>query len=303
MNNARVVVADRYTLTDTGIRNSSLYLNQIVDLSGNIGTSNSNTRLTSLSSDIIIGGADSLNTSPDTIRAINAGITVGNNGNSNPGNANVASMTSFNAFTDVRSGSTLTNGIGFKYNPQIQSGATMENAYAISPAAGNPGLTNWATVHMQNNSGNAWGMWSNDGNLPDNYWFLLNQDTRSSSRVGPIESYYDRPYTFATTTGSVDLDWDNGTSQYLAPTGNVTLAFTNALTESNGDLFHTVTLVIEQGATPYNITLPTANATIKYAGGVSTVPATANAVVMITSTAANIAGTTTYLTTISPEFS
>ena len=303
MNNARVVVADRYTLTDTGIRNSSLYLNQIVDLSGNIGTSNSNTRLTSLSSDIIIGGADSLNASPDTIRAINCGITVGNNGNSNPGNANVASMTSFNAFTDVRSGSTVTNGIGFKYNPQLQSGATMTNAYAISPATGSPGLTNWATVHMQNNSGNAWGMWGFDGALPDNYWFLLNQDTRSKSRVGPIESYYDRPYTFATTTGSVDLDWDNGTSQYLAPTGNVTLAFTNALTESNGDLFHTVTLVVEQGATPYTITLPTANATIKYAGGISTVGATANAVVMITSTAANIAGTTTYLTTISPEFS
>jgi len=60
---------------------------------------------------------------------------------------------------------------------------------------------------------------------------------------------------------------------------------------------------VEQGTTPYTITLPTANATIKYAGAVSTVGATANAVIMITSTAANINGSTTYLTTVSPEFS
>jgi hypothetical protein len=121
--------------------------------------------------------------------------------------------------------------------------------------------------------------------------------------VGPIREYYDRPYTFVTTTGSTNLDWNNGTSQYLKPTGNVTLAFTNALTNSNGNLFHTVTLVVEQGTTPYTITLPTANATIKYAGAVSTVGATANTVIMITSTAANINGSTTYLTTVSPEFS
>jgi hypothetical protein len=63
----------------------------------------------------------------------------------------------------------------------------------------------------------------------------------------------------------------------------------------------TLTIIVKQGATPYTVTLPTGSA-YKYAGNVSTVGATANAVTMISVTAANVAGTTTYLTTVSPEF-
>jgi hypothetical protein len=63
----------------------------------------------------------------------------------------------------------------------------------------------------------------------------------------------------------------------------------------------TITIIVKQGATPYTVTLPTGSA-YKYAGNVSTVGNTANAVTLISVTAANVGGTTTYLTTVSPEF-
>ena len=170
-------------------------------------------------------------------------------------------------------------------------------------SGGNAAIENFTGVYLGNSAVGPGATGVSTTYTPTNYRFLNNQDLRSKSALGPLESYFDRPYTFVTTTGSTNLDWSNGTSQYLKPTGNVTLAFTGAITSTNGNLFHTVTLVVEQGTTPYTITLPTANATIKYAGGVSTPGATANAVIMITSTAANINGSTTYLTTVSPEFS
>jgi hypothetical protein len=70
---------------------------------------------------------------------------------------------------------------------------------------------------------------------------------------------------------------------------------------NNDPQVDTLTIIVEQGTTPYTVTLPT-GAAFKYAGNVTTVGATANAVTMISVTAANVRGTTTYLTTVSPEF-
>jgi hypothetical protein len=70
---------------------------------------------------------------------------------------------------------------------------------------------------------------------------------------------------------------------------------------NNDPQVDTLTIIVEQGATPYTITLPT-GAAFKYAGNVRTVGTTANSVTMISVTAANVGGTTTYLTTVSPEF-
>jgi hypothetical protein len=232
---------------------------------------------------------------------MNTAIQAGTNGNANVGNTVITACQSYAAFVNPNSGSEIKNAINFFSGYGASTGSTFGNAFGLTHNyTSGVTLNKISVVHLQNQSGNGWGQGST---LPTSYLFLDNTDTRSSSLVGPIREYYDRPYTFVTTTGSTNIDWNNGTSQYLKPTGNVTLAFANALTNSNGNLFHTVTLVVEQGTTPYTITLPTANATIKYAGAVSTVGATANAVIMITSTAANINGSTTYLTTVSPEFS
>jgi hypothetical protein len=304
LRNARVAIADRYTLTDTGVRNVGLMVYNWIDVSGNINSANTNTRVNGIVSALAIGGNGSGNlvsNSTNPYRGFNAAINIGTTANANVGNTIATTIVGYNSFINVNSGSELKNAVHYVAGGSAASGSTTGNSFGlVHNFSSSVAYSKIALVNMQNATGNGWGQ---NSTLPTTYLFLDNTDTRSSSLVGPIKEYYDRPYTFVTTTGSTNLDWNNGTSQYLKPTGNVTLAFTNALTSSNGNLFHTVTLVVEQGTTPYTITLPTANATIKYAGGVSTPGATANAVIMITSTAANINGSTTYLTTVSPEFS
>jgi hypothetical protein len=308
LRNARVAIADRFTLTDTGVRNGIVTAENWVDVSGNVGTSNANTRLTGVSSLLNVGGngaGNLVNSDIASVRNYVASTVIGTNGNINTGNISIAGLCQYSTFINLRPGSSVGNAIGFQFNPNNNTGVTANfgNAFGlVLGSGGNAAVENYNGVYMGNST-----VGPNGGSMgsstPTNFRFLNNQDLRSKSALGPLESYFDRPYTFVTTTGSTNLDWSNGTSQYLKPTGNVTLAFTGAITSTNGNLFHTVTLVVEQGTTPYTITLPTANATIKYAGGVSTPGATANTVIMITSTAANINGSTTYLTTVSPEFS
>ena len=310
MRNARMVIADRFTLTDTGVRSVVINAENWVDVSGNVGTSNTATRITGISQVLGVGGngaGNLVNSDIATVRNHIASVVVGTNGNLNVGNISVGGITQYGTFINLRPGSSIGNAVGFFWNPNNNTGVTANfgNAFGLllGMAGGNAAIQNYSGVYLGNSTVAPTGGGVTTSHTPTNYRFLNNQDLRSKSALGPLESYFDRPYTFVTTTGSTNLDWSNGTSQYLKPTGNVTLAFTGAITSTNGNLFHTVTLVVEQGTTPYTITLPTANATIKYAGGVSTPGATANAVIMITSTAANINGSTTYLTTVSPEFS
>ena len=309
LRNTRVAIADRYTLTDTGVRSVIINAENWVDVSGNVGTSNSNSRITGISSILGVGGngaGNLVNSSIDVVRPFISSVIVGTNGNLNTGNISLGGLTNYSTFINLRPGCSIGNAVGFQFNPNNNTGTTgnFGNAFGLLlSGSGNAAIENYNGVYLANSAVAPGGTGYTTSYTPTNYRFLNNQDLRSKSALGPLESYFDRPYTFVTTTGSTNLDWSNGTSQYLKPTGNVTLAFTGAITSTNGNLFHTVTLVVEQGTTPYTITLPTANATIKYAGGVSTPGATANAVIMITSTAANINGSTTYLTTVSPEFS
>jgi hypothetical protein len=98
--------------------------------------------------------------------------------------------------------------------------------------------------------------------------------------------------------------------QYLAPTGNVDISgYSNFVTTAsdgtnNDPQADTVTIIVQQGATPFNVALPTGNAQIKYANAVSTVGSTANAVTTIQVQAIRdiAANAVVYLTTVSPEF-
>jgi hypothetical protein len=125
--------------------------------------------------------------------------------------------------------------------------------------------------------------------------------------MGSLKQYHEFNYTGAATTGSVTISKTNGQVQQITPTGDITIAgYSNFVSSAtNGattyDQADTVTLIIAQGATPYNVTMPT-GATYKYAGNTTTVGNTASSVTMISITAVRISGTTTYLTTISPEF-
>ena len=148
---------------------------------------------------------------------------------------------------------------------------------------------------------------NNSARQAPQYYAFYNQDDHAQVQLGSLKSYNEFRYDIAT-SGTVDISKANGQVQYIRPTGNVTIgSLTNFVTETtDGSTFDqqidTVTLVIAQGATPYTITMPTGNAAVKYAGNVSAVANTANAVTMISISAANIASTKTYMVTISPEF-
>lgn len=141
----------------------------------------------------------------------------------------------------------------------------------------------------------------------DQYYYIYNEDDVSQVRLGSLRRYTEYRANTSATTGTVTVSKTDAQVQYLVPTGNCTIQFANFVPSASDGVntdwqSDTVTLVIAQGATPYTITMPSGNAAVKYAGNVSTVANTANAVTMISTTAMTIAGSTTYLVTISPEF-
>ena len=140
-----------------------------------------------------------------------------------------------------------------------------------------------------------------------NYYFLYNDDDVAQNKLGSLRAYH----TFqagGNTTGTWNIDKTNGQVQSVSATGNITIgSYTNFVTIAShgGGAFDnqtdTVTLIIEQGATPYTITMPTGNSAIRYSNGNSTVPATANSTTTISIQAyRTAANTAAYITTISP---
>ena len=304
MRGARMILADRFQKTDTGIRSRSVVISNMVDISGNIGTANANSRLGSFVSEMFIGGGNSVSTNPAIIIGQSTGITLGTSGNATVGNTAVTAATSHLAFTELRPNSSLTSMLA--YNPSFTNSTgnatAWTNAYGITPSTGgNAAIANFSLVHMQNASGLGWGVSATVP--PTNYYFLNNTDVRSESIVGPIRQYQDKTYLEATGSGTVAVDWDNGTSQVINLTGDMTLTFQDpTVGTTNQRLIHTVTLVVYQDATGRSVTLPAASSTYRYAGGTSTVGTTASSVTMITISAIRVSGATQYLITVSPEF-
>jgi hypothetical protein len=185
----------------------------------------------------------------------------------------------------------VTNGIGV--------GTWLAGTAAVTP-------TNLFGYYMPG-SVNLYGMNnSNTMRAATNYYFLRNDDAVAQNQLGSLRAYH----TFqagGNTTGTWDIDKTNGQVQYISATGNITIgSYTNFVTTANDSVNNdnqtdTVTLIIEQGATPYTVTMPTGNAAIRYASGNSTVPATANSTTTISIQAyRSAANTAAYITTISP---
>jgi hypothetical protein len=136
----------------------------------------------------------------------------------------------------------------------------------------------------------------------------MNEDNVAQIQLGSLRSYNEFQYATAT-SGTVNIDKLNAQVQFIAPTANVTIGdFQNFVTTANDGTNNdtqtdTVTLIIQQGATPYTVTMPTGNAAIKYLGGTTTVGTTANAVSVVTIKAIrSAANTALYLTSISSEY-
>ena len=135
---------------------------------------------------------------------------------------------------------------------------------------------------------------------------------RSKSRLGALERFHYFTANVTSSGGAVTIDKTNGQYQQLYATENVTsVTFSNfqvRQTKPNSTFQNSsdvVTFIIQQGATPYNITLPTGNAQIRYANGVNTITGVAN-----TTNTIDIVGVynyntsaTNYLVTVNSTFS
>jgi len=222
---------------------------------------------------------------------------------------------------------TVGGGVGLFGQEITYAGSTMGNAAAVLAQLQNNGntttgmglaielkgtsnvaATNAIGILMRSNSLQFGIQGSNTYRSATNYYFLRNDDDVAQNQLGSLRAYH----TFQgglTSSGTVNIDKSAGQVQAVSATGNITIgSYTGFVTTANDGTNNdsqtdTVTLIIEQGATPYTVTMPTGNAAIKYAGNVTTVTSTANTTTMIAITAYRTAANATgYLTTISPGF-
>jgi hypothetical protein len=178
----------------------------------------------------------------------------------------------------------------------------------VSPAPTVPPTT-VIGYYMPNNTA-TYGMSSAAGfRGATNYFFLKNDDDVAQSQVGSLRAFHEFNYGSNSTSGSITINKANGQTQQITPTGALTITgFSNFVTSASDgtntdEQADTVTLIISQPAgSGYAVNLPTGS-TFKYAGGANTVGTTAESVTMISITGIRIGGTTTYLITVSPEFS
>jgi hypothetical protein len=314
---AKVAVWDSATITD-GSNISVRYagLSSAVQLvAGNI--TNNNTILRSQAAVLSIGGGASANTVVQGsiqgiagVTALSGGLLMGQpNATIALGNITLGGGVGIASQVQTFAGTNVGNAAGFL--AQINNAANIQNAlgYAlqiIGTAATTP--VNVIGLYNPNNVG-AFGVTnSNTMRAATNYYFLKNDDAVAQNQLGSLRAYHTYQ-SGGNTIGTWDINKDNGQVQSVLLTGNVTIgSYTNFVTTANDSVNNdnqtdTVTLIIEQGATPYTVTMPTGNAAIKYAGNVTTVANTANSTTMIAITAYRTAANATgYLTTISPGF-
>jgi len=149
---------------------------------------------------------------------------------------------------------------------------------------------------------------ANAARAATNYYAFRNDDPVAQVKLGSLRTYHEFQYSTAT-SGTVNIDKTNAQVQFLNPTANVTIGdLQNFVTTANDGTNNdsqtdTVTLIIQQGATPYTVTMPTGNAQIKYLGNVTTVGTTANAVTLVSIAAIrSAANAALYLATVTSEF-
>jgi hypothetical protein len=298
-----------------------------VSLTGNV--TNGSFRQQGLGARVRIGGGSAGNSitlaggggQNSAVAAFQPNLDVGNVSPYNLGNASVSHCSLNAGFVTLHPGGSIGNVYGFM--PGIIAGST-GNAATV----GN--LTNYIgfTTNMSGPPsvvGNLYHFYhpaavgtaeatatglsvGNAARSAPNYYAFRNDDAVAQVKLGSLRSYNEFQYATAT-SGTVNIDKTNAQVQFVAPTANVTIGdFQNFVTTANDGTNNdtqtdTVTLIIQQGATPYTVTMPTGNAAIKYAANVTTVSTTANSVTMVSITAfRSSANAAIYLTTVSPGF-
>jgi hypothetical protein len=315
----RFLVSDTYNRTNTATSVRLLAAEALINLTGNV--TNGSTRNQALGGSMRIGGGASANT-------ISLGQGAGNIFSVAGGqfNLDIGNLSPYNLGNTTLSHVAVNGGALL-----IQAGSTVLNAYGINclvgpPVGGSSGNVGniigyslgmnlqtvptgnvYAFYHGSNATG---GITSvpvlNQIRQAPQYYAFYNADDLAQIQLGSLRRYHEFESATAT-SGSFAIDKNTAQVHNIVPTGNCTITGYSNMVVSVSDgstsdaQIDTLTIIVEQGATPYTVTLPTGTA-YKYAGNSSTVGATANSVTMISVTAANVSGTTTYLTTVSPEF-
>ena len=324
LNWRRVLISDTIYHANTTTRGSELAVDLITSLTGNVNNNSWQNRGIVMSHTVAGGSAANTVAGPvnNGGRAVNqltpivTFLVIGGN-SIGAGNTTVGAGCSLKPTILVDNYSTLTQGYGVQSEIALNDTGTSAvwNNYVGFNSTINAGTTPtgniYAFYHGNANTLTTTGTRIvNTARAAPNYYFLRNDDPVAQAQLGSLRSYNEFEYSTAT-SGTVNIDKTNAQVQMIAPTANVSIGdYQNFMTGisdgTNYDLqSDTVTLIIQQGATPYTVTLPsTANAEIKYSGGSSVVGGTANAVTLVSISAIRNRGNTgnVYLTAVSTEF-
>jgi hypothetical protein len=315
----RLLVSDAFNRGNTATQVRLLQGDALISLTANV--TNGSMRNQAAGGTMRIGGGTAANTislsqGPGNIFSVAGGqfnVDVGNISPYNLGNTTISHAAVNGGALQIQAGSTVLNAFGI-------------NNLITSPVGGSPGnignIIGYSTgmILASVPSGNVYGFYHgsnatssttgvsvvNQIRQAPQYYAFYNADDLAQIQLGSLRRYHEFE-TATATSGSFAIDKNTAQVHNIAPTGNCTITgYSNMVTSvSDGSTsdaqVDTLTIIVEQGATPYTVTLPT-GATYKYAANISSVGATANAVTMISVTAANVRGTVTYLTTVSPEF-
>ena len=321
---SRLAVSDLIERTNTSTNIKHFDVDSLVSLAANV--TNSSFRQHGIGTIVRVGGGAAANTFSGSTGAgvINAFAGIQpqvNIGNASPyflGNTTISHASINGGFITINAGSQLGNAYGM-IPGLISSGSPAPNVtnyigFASQLSAAPAVTANAYAYYHPGTAGSAeataTGLATASGvRAATNYYAFRNDDNVAQVQLGSLRSYNEFQYSTAT-SGTVNINKTNAQVQFLNPTANVTIGdLQNFVTTANDGTNNdsqtdTVTLIIQQGATPYTVTMPTGNASIKYAGGISTIGATANAVTMVSISAIrSAANATLYLASVSSEFS
>jgi len=314
---SRMTVIDTINRSNTASQIRELEAESIVNLTANV--SNTTFRHQAIGGRIRDGGGSAANvfalTSafgvPFAMAAAQNNLDIGNVSPYFLGNTSISHAALNSGSLALNGGSSIGNAYG--YVPGVSSGGSgasnITNYIGVASTFTGANVTGNLFCFYNGNasSSSTYGVQTaNTARAATNYYFLRNDDDVAQAKLGSLRTYHEFE-TATSTSGSFAIDKATAQVHNIVPTANCTITgYSNMVTSASDGTntdsqVDTLTIIVEQGATPYYITLPT-GATYKYAGNVSTVGVTANSVTMISVTAANVSGTVTYLTTVSPEF-
>ena len=314
---SRLASMDTIDRGNTGSTIRQIEAETQINLTANV--TNTAMRQQALGGRLRIGGGAAANTvalgsafgAPFSLAAGQFNIDIGNASPYNLGNTSISHTAINGGVLTLSVGSSIGNAYGYLPSGVSSGGQSNITNYIGVASSLSSGLNITGNMFcFYNGNASTLGthgvLTANTARAATNYYFLRNDDDVAQNKLGSLRTYHEFESATAT-SGSFAIDKATAQVHNIVPTGNCTITgYSNMVTSASDGTntdsqVDTLTIIVEQGATPYYITLPT-GATYKYAGNVSTVGVTANAVTMISVTAANVSGTVTYLTTVSPEF-